>query len=363
MPPRLGFRKSRNGCLKCKERRVKCDEQLPCSACVRHGIECSLVASRSQSEMRGDLSMVSPSESPQPPLESDPFSVFDSSAAKLHGQEPDVVQWRVDLELMHHLTSVTWNTLPKGPGRQEIWQVALPRLALEQGNEFVLHQLLAVAAYHMAFLYPDDHVRHAVRASQHQDSAIQGLRTAVANINENNCHAIFATASILTISAFASHSTGMAQDLGPPTLDSLIEVFSLVRGVHRILNSWEDYIFRGPLGQLLDLGSHDSESPLLSTVLRELEEFAASNSPHFGAHSLITCIKFANLKGYDSELRVVNMWATYWSHEFFNSLCTREVPAMEALNYYVRIFEAVESNHWYLNGWSSGVRRDIEMTK
>ncbi|VUC23446.1 unnamed protein product [Clonostachys rosea] len=360
MPPRLGFRKSRNGCLKCKERRVKCDEQLPCSACVRHGIECSLVASRAQSEIRSDQSMVSSSENSTPRLEGDPFSVFDSSSAKLHGQEPDA-QWRVDLELMHHLTSVTWDTFPKAPGRQEIWQVALPRLALEQGNEFVLHQLLAVAAYHMAFLYPDDHVRHAVRASQHQDSAIQGLRTAVANINRENCHAIFATASVLTISAFAAHSTGMAQDLGTPTLDSLIEVFSLVRGVHRILNTWEDDIANGPLGKLLYLGSNDVHSPLLSTVLHELEEL--SSSPHYGTHSLITCIKFASLKGNDAELRVVNMWATYFSHEFFNSLCAREVPAMEALKYYVRILEAVESSHWFLTGWSSGVRKDIEMTK
>lgn len=60
---RLGYRKSKNGCLRCK-RRVKvrdrfsydvekgdrlglmawhqCDEQVPCTACKRHKVECSL---------------------------------------------------------------------------------------------------------------------------------------------------------------------------------------------------------------------------------------------------------------------------------------------------------------------------------
>ncbi|KAK7533169.1 uncharacterized protein J3D65DRAFT_72263 [Phyllosticta citribraziliensis] len=40
--PRLGHKKSRNGCVQCKRRRVKCDEQRPCSHCARHGVECSL---------------------------------------------------------------------------------------------------------------------------------------------------------------------------------------------------------------------------------------------------------------------------------------------------------------------------------
>ncbi|KAG7409415.1 hypothetical protein Forpe1208_v011783 [Fusarium oxysporum f. sp. rapae] len=42
MSKRLGFRKSRNGCSRCKKRRVKCDEAVPCTACIRHDKACSL---------------------------------------------------------------------------------------------------------------------------------------------------------------------------------------------------------------------------------------------------------------------------------------------------------------------------------
>ncbi|RSM18549.1 hypothetical protein CDV31_002685 [Fusarium ambrosium] len=34
---RAGYKKSRNGCARCKKRRVKCDEEVPCSACYEPG--------------------------------------------------------------------------------------------------------------------------------------------------------------------------------------------------------------------------------------------------------------------------------------------------------------------------------------
>ncbi|KAI1138993.1 hypothetical protein F5Y05DRAFT_383246 [Hypoxylon sp. FL0543] len=39
--PRLYHKKSRTGCMRCKQRRVKCDETRPsCSSCSRHAVEC-----------------------------------------------------------------------------------------------------------------------------------------------------------------------------------------------------------------------------------------------------------------------------------------------------------------------------------
>lgn len=42
--PQLGSRKSRRGCLQCKQRRVKCDEDIPCGACLRRKEACSFLA-------------------------------------------------------------------------------------------------------------------------------------------------------------------------------------------------------------------------------------------------------------------------------------------------------------------------------
>ncbi|OCT47541.1 hypothetical protein CLCR_03535 [Cladophialophora carrionii] len=41
MPPRLAHKKSRKGCRRCKERKVKCTEEWPsCAACARHQVPC-----------------------------------------------------------------------------------------------------------------------------------------------------------------------------------------------------------------------------------------------------------------------------------------------------------------------------------
>jgi hypothetical protein len=41
MAPRLAHKKSRKGCIRCKERKVKCSEDFPsCTACYRHGVPC-----------------------------------------------------------------------------------------------------------------------------------------------------------------------------------------------------------------------------------------------------------------------------------------------------------------------------------
>ncbi|EDO65360.2 hypothetical protein GE21DRAFT_9607 [Neurospora crassa] len=51
--PRLGYTKSRNGCARCKLRRVKCDEVKPsCRACLRHGVICRYKSS-GQTEASG----------------------------------------------------------------------------------------------------------------------------------------------------------------------------------------------------------------------------------------------------------------------------------------------------------------------
>lgn len=48
--PRKGHRKSRNGCLTCKKRKVKCDEVLPqCGICARLSLKCVFAADKTTS--------------------------------------------------------------------------------------------------------------------------------------------------------------------------------------------------------------------------------------------------------------------------------------------------------------------------
>ncbi|GME49325.1 hypothetical protein GTA08_BOTSDO00362 [Neofusicoccum parvum] len=69
MPPtRVGHKKSRFGCIRCKQRHVKCDEQRPCGNCARHQVPCSLV-----------LATLSPDDAAQPPPAPTPTDAARSS--------------------------------------------------------------------------------------------------------------------------------------------------------------------------------------------------------------------------------------------------------------------------------------------
>lgn len=51
--PRKGHRKSRNGCISCKRRKVKCDEAIPkCRGCVRLELDCMYDEKKKENEAK-----------------------------------------------------------------------------------------------------------------------------------------------------------------------------------------------------------------------------------------------------------------------------------------------------------------------
>jgi hypothetical protein len=297
--------------------------------------------------------------------QADTFSYFNN----LIGIEPNPPlpsEWTADLELMHYFTAVTCETLPRGPNREGLWQQTFPRLAL--GYEFLMHQILALAALHLACLSSEASNKYSIKASQHQGQAIQGLRSIVSNVNNVNCHAIFATASLLSISAFATFARYATHHNQPPSVDNLLEAFSLIRGMNDILQSWEEIIKQGPLGRLLPTTPELTASPLLEKIGRDLSELVIPSNIDSQKQSMYRdeisnfteCIRVAQCNSVVPELRLVMMWPTIFSEELFGLLCKRNITAMLILKHYCQVLQSLESDHWYLDGWGSHVLQDIE---
>ena len=61
--------------------------------------------------------------------------------------------WGLDLELMHHYCTVTCNTMALREDSRHVWRVVIPTEGY--ANKYVMHGILAVAAVHRAFLYPE----------------------------------------------------------------------------------------------------------------------------------------------------------------------------------------------------------------
>ncbi|XEV01488.1 hypothetical protein FSHL1_006775 [Fusarium sambucinum] len=369
MPPRLGYKKSRRGCLMCKQRRVKCDENQPCTACARHGVVCvyaeapdtrsrsrgpSTEKTHSQGETprQGDLLMSAVSPDPLPYL-----------AKFVKGQEPiEQSTWLTDLELMHHHSTCTYLTLPRANELQHIWQVEMPKLALR--HVYLLHQVLSVSAYHLAHLNPD-RPEYPICASQHQNEAIKGLRSAIGSISQDSCVEIFLSSSLLSIGAFASFST---QNSGQqPGVDDLLDVFVLIRGMNDILNKYQTTLNQSRLGGLFIRGSSCELTPVLTAIIAQLRQITIPDGFDPSMASLcqdsilsaITWIEKSIGTTANPDLRIALTLCLSVSAEFLDLIKQRNPVALCVLAHYCVVLNQAGSFTWYMAKWGRLVVLDI----
>ncbi|KAH6884228.1 putative C6 transcription factor [Thelonectria olida] len=184
-------RKSRQGCIACKRRRVKCDEQVPCSNCTRRNEKCT--------------------RPPQAGRESIPSSL--SSPKFEASKEPELNL--LHLELFSHFEKQTVPTLTFS----EFWPGLMQQAFHE---EFVMSTMLCVSAAHLAFLNPQD-VRYARASAQLLPKSLRLLRQSLSHpFTKRNAHALLGTSFLMSYISwcdlkFLAHESPAKQNL--PYLD------------------------------------------------------------------------------------------------------------------------------------------------
>lgn len=307
-------------------------------------------------------------ESSHQATSAEPLPPFDTTPGPYHIDEEN---WVSDLELLHHFTvstskSLFFTTVDPPDERNKIWEVMVPKVAFT--HVFLLHQLLAVAAFHLAYLDPQKRKRYAVQAAQHQSMAIQGVRAALSNISPYNCHAIFVTASLFFIGALAD-SRPAAESFGP-NLDILLDVFSLVKGVGGVMDEAEAELKSGPfaaffvpyqgkvgprLAQAVEHLEQDYQQRVLALPLDDpvrmdlLTEIASS----------LEVMNRAISSSATPEYRILAAWPITMSERFISLVRQRNPVALGLLTHYCMIMHATESGFWYTQGWGLGVMKDI----
>lgn len=265
---------------------------------------------------------------------------------------------------MHHYTASTFLTLPRAADLQQIWQIEVPRLAMS--HAFLLHQILAVSAHHQSQIQPERYSHYSICASLHQNVTISGLRTALAQITEETCQEVFIASSMLSICAFASFSSygGMSEK---PHIDDLTDVFHLVRGMSRILNSYNDFLHQGKLAQLFLKESGCESAPLLTAVIEQLRHIKLPDTIHPAAASIfqesisevITWVENAMLSTGSPELRVCVSFPICLTEEFMDLLRQRHPATLAFIAYYCVVLHFTGLDHWYLRGWGRNILDDI----
>jgi hypothetical protein len=286
--------------------------------------------------------------------------------------EEDTADWVLDLELLHHYTTSTYRTFNMEPLTDELdrlWQVEIPQQAF--AHVFLLHQILAVASYHLAHLHPHSRQAYALRASQHQNAGIRRMRIALSDISPANCHALFASSSLLFIGSLAASSTsGLAEG---PTVDDLVDVLILVKGVGSVLDSSQDILRSGPLSHIFAsrTSAAQASNPALDRVVLAVGDFLVEIAEteaddrvratiHADAYRLVTAIRDALVRSTIAEYRVVAAWPIQMSDDLIPLLRRRNMAALALLSYYCVVLHAAErQGYWFMQGWAPGVIQDI----
>ncbi|KAE9375812.1 hypothetical protein N431DRAFT_437298 [Stipitochalara longipes BDJ] len=284
--PKVGHRKSRNGCHKCKTRRVKCDESRPlCNNCARLGLmlECTWPRQRHQYQHRHEQA----SEAHPVPASISTSTSTSSLPAKSttvsHGQpcasasstsvdldeDGDRDEPRDDLpesrsrRLLEHRLMQNWflnmtDVFPVSSNLawRNIFAKTMPALALKFDNLF--YNLLVLSATNLLSREPNNREIFQARQS-YLVSAIREQRKMIDTMSMDNAVPVCLASLLILINSFAMLQERVLEPYTSPT-----EWLQMGKGAGSIL--------RTSVGYLMKYGD-GSNSELLTM---------ANSAPHIG---------------------------------------------------------------------------------
>ncbi|KAK1977547.1 Upc2 protein [Colletotrichum cereale] len=256
---RRAHRKSRNGCNECKRRHVKCDETRPaCVNCATAERRCSYLDSVGSNGSNGipATAAAAAAETPSPSFtavlndfvtrtdvdrDDDMITV---DAAPANGQVFTLEHMR----LLHHVETnmslfMCADELTRAVGSMHLENaLAAP---------YLMDALLALAARHMAELYPSRAAFHARQAAQLQTRALTLFNAAREDLSDDTCIPMFLFTSILGAHLLCDTLRAHRRDFNA-FLDQFAWYLNLQRGVSAVTgHSWH-VIRRSGIKDLVD---------------------------------------------------------------------------------------------------------------
>ncbi|KAH7416723.1 hypothetical protein BKA64DRAFT_275413 [Cadophora sp. MPI-SDFR-AT-0126] len=262
---------------------LKCDEAKPsCQYCTSRSVQCTYSAPKPSTPT---FTTTTPDESdkgaPSSELSTPASTSAPHSTIHIYPTVGDS-QWNLcDLELLHFYTASTSLTFSNVPERRLVWQFVLPQIAFSYN--FLLLELLALAALHLSHVAPERSESLRAAASTYHGKALPMFRAAIESINSLNCHACSAFGIIVTVYEWASSEqidTLFFADTESPSAASTIEWAQLLRGSSKIITHFYEETTAGPLGPLLRWDNATEHEALANptTKFSALDELCNSTS-------------------------------------------------------------------------------------
>ncbi|OJZ83466.1 hypothetical protein ASPFODRAFT_63616 [Aspergillus luchuensis CBS 106.47] len=194
--PRRPHRKSRAGCLVCKQRRVKCDEVKPsCHRCQKLGFDCSYEPETKDKDSVS-VFLASPPDSKAYCMSVDTVTKKINEILQLDSKSGPLPVVQALQHFHHGLTNPALG--PKGA--QSAMQAKIIQLGFN--SPFLLHTIIAAATSHIRHLASDGRV-YTFTETYHWQQGITQYSREVTTIGPKNTDSLISACLLLTIRSFA----------------------------------------------------------------------------------------------------------------------------------------------------------------
>jgi Fungal specific transcription factor domain len=258
------------------------------------------------------------------------------------------------LELMHHFCTVTYETLTPDPSQQEIWRRTGIKIALS--FPFLMHELLAIAALHLAHCTPERGNHYYRIATELQNHALSGFNAIEKHVDASNCTAVLMFASLLALHVLADPTRSRGLD-SSDYLDHILGCISLMRSVRQlVIKDWWQYLSQSELKPLFVV-PQPKQPYDIPEECRELANLTQNSD-----------LSNASIEAYDaaierlhwvfamsevpsqehSTIRWLLGWPAQLTDKYFELLNERRPEALIILAYYGVLL------HFYRTSWAIG---------
>jgi hypothetical protein len=374
-----GHFKSRTGCVECKKRRVKvelhrssfgpllshlpsqCDESPKgCNACYKRRATCSLISS-----------------TPPPPYASpQPSPIVPNSSVNV-----------LDLELLHNYSTKTCLSMEGHAELQEFYRTRFITEALK--SDFVLHCLLGLSSFHLVQQHQEllqaapkeqkPMIRSKIdqylfAAQVHHSAGISTFRHTLTTISKENCHSLFAAASLIVMTSFAKSCEGVRcfTDSQTPSLEEVTRWLILLRGVKSVLTETWEWVRVGPMAPIVARRGLEDFGRNIAAMDSHAAAFLDRLSAAFSEHSESDVGQIC--KSEIEELRRVwrglsngcdyaaaFIWVVGLDSKFMALLETKCSEALLVLGAYCVLLHIKLNWRWWMRGWPRNMLRAIEV--
>ncbi|KAG0649822.1 Orsellinic acid biosynthesis cluster [Hyphodiscus hymeniophilus] len=267
-----------------------------------------------------------------------------------------------DRALLQHYVTSTSISIAHDESSEALWQVTVPQLASQ--HPFLMHGILACSALHVAYKYPAQQGQHLIEASRHQSIAMPLFRSAIGNVNEDNCHSVMVFSHLLVIYSFALERQDerllIVEGDGPDVSPSWLHF--LRNGCVMICFFW-DQIKSGPVRDLANqwdvpIVTENCDLPLVDYFLSAIppcdSQYAWSEEEcrlyTDAAVELGEAFAYAQTLGEKlTTWDALRIWPLLISVEFMDVLHGWHPGALILLAHYCVLLKTVEC-HWYFEG-------------